>query len=253
MVKLLISLVLFLSPCLPLFGGGSGQFHLDKKIDIPILGTGVASIITGAVLRNFAAPPDSPPEGWTAWPSFDYDKGLADGSDYLLLGGLAALPFLMDQWAREDALTLGVMYVEAMALSWGIKESLKMVFTKYRPFTQSDSPPEELMAERDRYFSFPSGHSTMAFTTAGFAAAVFTASDAPDWAKVVFTAANFFAASGVAALRVVSGKHYLVDVAVGALIGTASGMVIPLLHRHNKKEGITLGIGPSSLMVGISY
>ena len=195
---------------------------MEKKIDIPILGTGAAAIITGAILRNFAVPPDSPAEGWTAWPSFDYDKGLADGSDYLLLGGLAALPFLMDQWAKEDALTLGIMYLEAMALSWGIKESLRW-YSQIPPFYQSDSPPEELMAERDRYFSFPSGHSTMAFTTAGFAAAVFTASDAPGWAKVVFTAANFFAASGVAALRVVSGKHYLVDVAVGALIGQPRG------------------------------
>ena len=109
------------------------------------------------------------------------------------------------------------------------------------------------MAEEDRYFSFPSGHTTMAFTTAGFAAAVFTASDAPGWAKLVFGTASFSIAAGVAALRVVSGKHYLVDVTAGALIGAASGIIIPLLHRFTSKEGIGLRIGPSSLLVGFSF
>jgi len=48
-----------------------------------------------------------------------------------------------------------------------------------------------------------------------------------------------FASSGAAAasiaagsLRMMAEKHYLTDVAAGALIGATCGVVVPLLHRR---------------------
>ena len=251
--KHILTFGLLITFTLPIFAGGSSQFHLDWKTDLILLGAGGGAIATGMVLKDFAEEPKGLPEGWAAWPSFPYNEGLADGSNYLLVTGMAGLPFLMSRWTGEDAATLGIMYIEAMSISWGVKESLKAVFSKYRPFTTDSDPPADLMDEEDRYFSFPSGHTTVAFTTAGFATTIFTASDAPGWIKGIFTGVNFSIAAGVAALRVISGKHYLVDVFTGALIGTASGILIPVLHSIKQDRNFTFGISPSMATVGFSY
>ena len=249
----IITLGLLITFSLPIFAGGSDQFNLDLKTELILLGAGGGAVATGMVLKIFTEEPKALPEGWAAWPSFPYNEGLADGSNYLLVTGMAGLPFLMSSWTGEDAAILGIMYIEAMSLSWGVKESLKAVFTKYRPFTTDSNPPSDLMAEEDRYFSFPSGHTTVAFTTAGFATTIFAASDAPKWAKGVFTGANFAIAAGVASLRVTSGKHYLVDVLAGAFIGTASGMLIPLLHSNKQDRNLVFGLSPSMAAVSFSY
>jgi membrane-associated phospholipid phosphatase len=60
-------------------------------------------------------------------------------------------------------------------------------------------------------------------------------------ADPVMCASAYVAAGTIAALRVAGDMHYLSDVLTGALIGTAAGLGIPLLHHYRASD-----VGPSS-------
>ncbi len=258
--KIILASAVIILAAAQLFAGGSSRFRLEKNKDILLLAAGGGTIVTGMVLKSFSVQPRTEPAAWLTWPVFPYRKDLADASNYLVAAGIAAIPFLLDSWDWNEAATIGVMYGEALSLSWGIKESLKAVFTKYRPYTSFSDTPADLLSSDDRYYSFPSGHTSVAFTTAGFATAVFAASDASSGMKYLFGGINFALAAGVASLRVTSGEHYFVDVAAAALLGTASGILVPALHRlsnrlttHLAKEAVAISITPATAELRFSY
>jgi len=254
MKKIILIYVIIFTSIFHLFAGGSDKFQLEKKKEIILLSSGAGVILTGAFLKSFSAEPQSTPAAWLTYPLNSYNGSLASASNYLLVAGMATLPFLLDSWNRNEAATLGVMYVEALSITWGAKESLKAIFTKNRPYTAFSNTPADLLASADRYYSFPSGHTSIAFTTAGFATAVFAASDASPLMKYLYGGVNFSLASGVAFLRVASGEHYLVDILTGALLGTASGVLIPYLHYNGKNnDTASLLISPEAVALNYSY
>ncbi|MCD6398177.1 MAG: phosphatase PAP2 family protein [Spirochaetaceae bacterium] len=254
MKKLSLIYIIIFTSVSNLFAGGSSQFQLEKNKEIILLSTGAGIILTGAVLKSFSSEPKSTPVAWLTYPSTPYNGNLASASNYLLAAGVTALPFLIDSLDWNEAATLGVMYVETLSITWGVKESLKAVFTKNRPYTAYSDTPIDLLTSEDRYYSFPSGHTSVAFTTAGFATSIFAVSDASPLMKYLFGGANFALASGVAAFRVTSGEHYLVDVLAGALLGTASGILIPYLHYNGKNNKTTsLFISPNTVALNYSY
>jgi membrane-associated phospholipid phosphatase len=84
----------------------------------------------------------------------------------------------------------------------------------------------------DYYNSFPSGSTALAFLSAGFLSAAFSA-EYPDskW-RIPVTAGVYALAAAVAACRIVTGSHFLTDVFAGAAIGSLYGLVIPMLHKR---------------------
>jgi membrane-associated phospholipid phosphatase len=90
--------------------------------------------------------------------------------------------------------------------------------------------------ETDYYNSFPSGSTALAFLSAGFLSATFSA-EYPDskW-KVPIIAGAYTLAAGVAACRIYSGSHFLTDVLVGAAIGSLYGWAIPMLHKKQNNN-----------------
>ena len=96
--------------------------------------------------------------------------------------------------------------------------------------------PVELAADRDRYLSFSSGHTTMAFTGASFASYVFWILNPDSKWKVPVSILSFGLASTTAALRVLSGNHFISDVLVGACLGSLSGFLVPFLHLDGPRR-----------------
>jgi hypothetical protein len=93
-------------------------------------------------------------------------------------------------------------------ISTGISELLKSTITKTRP----DGEPE----------SFPSGHSTIAFTNAAVLQNEFQET------SVVYAYSGYAFATATGVFRMLNGKHYLSDVLVGAGIGI---MVTQLVYH----------------------
>jgi len=162
-----------------------------------------------------------------------------------------------DQW-----LTIGAMYAETMALAYGVKELGKLCFSRARPFMYFDEYPREAVEDWDWNKSFPSGHTTLAFAGATFARYVFGEYFPGSRWKIPVIGSSYLLALGTASCRVASGDHFLTDVIVGAVAGTACGFLVPWMHSQivrNDRSGdegradIAVNAMPASLFLSLTY
>ncbi len=185
---------------------------------------------------------------------FSYNETLDKISDYGVYAFLA-LPIISLAGNIKDSnawLTYGIMYAEAFAFTFGTKDLLKNAVIRYRPYMYQGSVPNGLMD--DYYNSFPSGSTALAFLSAGFLSATFSA-EYPDskW-KIPVIAGAYTLALGIASARIISGSHFLTDVLAGAAIGSLYGWGIPLLHKkQNNDNRISLNLTGTGFVVGMKF
>jgi len=128
-------------------------------------------------------------------------------------------------------LNAGVVYGETLSASLALNSVVKVLFARPRPYTYGPAAHEPSLDDpADRYVSFYSGHTSMAFAAAVSGSYLF-AEGAPDQgSRIAFWATEFTLAAATATLRVRAGKHYYSDVVVGALVGMGLGIGVPLIH-----------------------
>lgn len=167
--------------------------------------------------------------GWQAW------------TDRLVYGLIASsvaaavVPGLSDQ---RDLGAGVVMLGESALLTLGATEVLKRAVARHRPYTYNAELDDETIAlmvgpdSADARASFPSGHTSMAFVSATFTASVLTRSYSwPGYVDAGVWTMTLGAATATAIGRVKAGKHFPSDVFVGALIGSAFGLLVPSCHE----------------------
>jgi membrane-associated phospholipid phosphatase len=185
---------------------------------------------------------------------FSYNKTLDKISDYSVYS-LLVLPVvsLVGQVKDKNAwLTYGIMYTEALFLTFGTKDLLKNAIIRYRPYMYYDSVPNG--KENDYYNSFPSGSTALVFLSAGFLSSTFSAEYSDSKLKIPIIAGVYTLAAGVATCRIVSGSHFLTDVLVGAGIGSLYGWLIPELHkRQNKEKNIVLNFTGNGFIMSLRF
>jgi membrane-associated phospholipid phosphatase len=185
---------------------------------------------------------------------FPYNETLDKISDYGVYG-LLVLPIISMAGNYKNPktwLTYGVMYAEAFALTFGTKDLLKNAIIRYRPYMYSGGVPAGLM--NDYYNSFPSGSTALAFLSAGFLSATFSAEypDSP-W-KVPIIVGAYTLAAGAASARIISGSHFITDVLAGAAIGSLYGWVVPLLHKtKNADNNVSMNLTGNGFVVGMKF
>ena len=134
--------------------------------------------------------------------------------------------------AAED---LGLHGTEAVALSGAFTAILKDVAGRARPYVSADTSPHDFGFGRGTkgggFQSFPSGH-----TSAAFAAASVVTSESQRWWPQgiwVVAPAMYGGATLVGLSRMYNNAHWASDVALGAAIGTFSGIkVVRYSHGH---------------------
>lgn len=120
---------------------------------------------------------------------------------------------------------------ETMGVSFWLNTLVSQASRRPRPFVYNDSVDDELRLKGTSALSFYSGHASTAFAAATAYSRLFMLRHpnsplvAPMW---IFT---YAIATGVAAMRVVYGAHFITDVVVGAAVGVAVGLFIPWLHE----------------------
>ena len=178
-----------------------------------------------------------------------YSKSL-DNTASLINAGLTIAPaFLAINQDFGNITTIGVMYLETMAGAYASKEILKKIIDRPRPYTYFEGAPVE---EKDDWNnSFPSGHTTMAFASAGFVSYVFSRYYPESKWKVPIIVTAYTAATTTAVLRILSGNHFMTDVITGALLGTLWGIGIPMLHTLG--DNVEVGITPFALAFSVSF
>lgn len=159
------------------------------------------------------------------------------------LGGL--LHVRRDGWRAwgEDLL----LVLEAMALSGALNQLVRHAVDRPRPFMYDAGARPELRDSPESFLSFYSGHTSTVFS----GAAAFTTSyfiRRPEASSRWLVLAGAFASSSVMPLaRVLSGEHFVTDVLTGAIVGTAIGVLVPVLHRRPDTDNkLRISLGASS-------
>ena len=132
-----------------------------------------------------------------------------------------------------------VLYGESLLLAQGITQILKPAFSRPRPFTYlpaAERPAGKAydVATDHAFVSMPSGHAAGSFAAASYAATdnLLSRPDAGSGEHVAVAAIGGLMAGFTSNLRIVAEQHFPSDALVGSLIGTVSGVSIPLLHSY---------------------
>jgi membrane-associated phospholipid phosphatase len=151
---------------------------------------------------------------------------------FLIGGALYGIGIVANQPKVKD---LGWHGTEAVLLASGITGVLKGVMGRARPDAATDARPSDFKFGKgfttDSRTSFPSGHTTTAFA----AAAAVTSEVNRMWPKYTWYVGPvlYGGATLVGLSRMYHNRHWASDVALGAGIGTFSGMkVIRYSHAH---------------------
>ena len=159
------------------------------------------------------------------WNIHDLSRGISHSGIILPVGiptamGIYAL-IQKDQALLKDAIYIGTSVIEALGLTYGLKYTIdrQRPYEKYpdkiRPIEPEDSP------------SFPSGHTTAAFSLATSLSITY-----PKWYVI---APSAIWACGVGLARINQGVHYPSDVLTGAAIGVGCAFVNVYVNRWLNK------------------
>ena len=152
-------------------------------------------------------------------------------SGIAVFGSLGLGIFKNDKQIRHNAYEL----IFNIAVSTGITEILKVSINRERP---ADKYPTEIFVNGVVHGqSFPSGHTSLAFSTA--------TSLALDYKKWYIVLPAYLWAGSVGYSRMYLGKHYTSDVLGGAVIGIGSGYLSHWLRKKLLRDKPTLYGQPS--------
>ena len=267
---------------LSLLFAGDSSFRLSTSLDVS-LGIGSLALVGG----NFVWEKSSSFPEYSGVPRvvfeelnfldktavFGYNEGL-DKVGTIATIGVLAVPGVYSLLKGDDMWGYGLMYFETVAMTYGLKELAKNLVLRERPYVyeiNGGKAPKEEFSNGDYCRSFPSGHTALAFASATFLAMVMGFDDADSPWRIPVFVGSYAVALGVAASRILSGNHYITDVLVGALIGTACGAVVPLMHlgpmggaygassgssnasSNTSSNTATFGIAPTGFAFGFSF
>ncbi len=173
----------------------------------------------------------------------DFRPDAATAGDILIAVNLG-LPLAFDfayqrsvgaPWS--DFLSDGLIVSETLAINMALHQLVSITTQRPRPFAyRADLDPAR--AERaDTYLSFYSGHTANSFAVATATSYLFsTRYPKSSWRIPLWTVTH-----GLAAIegytRLTAGYHHFTDVFVGAVVGSAVGLIVPALHRTASYEG----------------
>lgn len=260
-------------------GTDGEHWHPRREIRFGLADHVVTGLAAGVVVGSAVARPRA--DHWRGGVLFDEDArdvlrvrsmygryAVRDASD-VGVSLLSTWPFLVDAlitawWYRgraDLARDMALVAAEAFAVAAAVQGVANNIGSRERPYGRlcgKEIPEDSVDCEGSvRYRSFFSGHTTLSFVSAGLLCTnhlgLGLLGSAGDMATCV---GGFVVASMTSAFRIMSDMHYASDVAVGALVGSAAGLAVPLLHLGRAKgdtsaHDVELRVGPVGNGLGV--
>lgn len=227
------------------------HYEVSVRLDVPLsLGitlTSALGVYRYYAMERIASNDLKPRSDFLPWdrPFVGHYSGWATTVSHYT-GALAVAPLVLAgySWYKGDADAhdfgaFMLMFAEAFALENALNQIFRSMQLWPRPFIyakRGEGAKKAASARGEAYGSFYSGHASAAFTVAIFTGEWFSEIYPNSKYKPLVWASSFALASGVAALRVVAGKHYPSDILVGALMGTGVSLGILKLHEICKNK-----------------
>jgi membrane-associated phospholipid phosphatase len=196
--------------------------------------------------------------------SYDTRGAYADASDVLLSLSISG-PILVDSlavayWYRgspDVAWEIALIDVETFLATAAVQGIFSTFTARERPYGRvcgKEIPADNSACDSyDRYRSFFSGHTSLAFTSASLVCSHHLRLDLFDSRSADVTACvtSYVAAAATGTLRILGDRHYATDVVAGAIIGTSMGLAVPyFLHYRVRRpaivnDGVRVGVVPN--------
>ncbi|SKB36447.1 PAP2 superfamily protein [Salegentibacter holothuriorum] len=171
------------------------------------------------------------------WAAGNYSEE-ADAVSYIPFYAALGMPlvFLPGKAERKNFGQISVLFVETMATTGIFYTMTAGLIDKSRPLVYNKDLPLGTRIEGGAQRSFIAGHTAVAAAGTFFAAKVFNDFH-PDSKAVPYL---WGGAVGISALmgylRTKAGKHFLTDNIAGFIVGAASGILIPELHKKDNEN-----------------
>ncbi len=166
-----------------------------------------------------------------------WSPDIAVASDYLLGASLAA-PFLLtfDSKSRDNFGKFITIYSEVFLINNALTNIIKVNTKRIRPYAYNNEVPTEYKLNKDIRKSFISGHTSNSFAMMTLTAKMFSDlyPDSKYKSYVWAGAMSIATASGL--FRYFAGKHFPTDIIAGALVGFATGYIIPEIHKNESTD-----------------
>jgi len=169
--------------------------------------------------------------------TYNWSEDASIVSDYLLNFMLISpVALLASDNIRNDFGTFSVMYIENLFLTFAAVHSTKILIKRNRPYMYNNNVPLKSKSNSSSRLSFFSGHTAHAFSSAVFLSTVYAEYYPGSKWKPYLWGVSLLSASITGYLRYASGNHFPTDIIMGAVVGSAIGYLIPLIHKVDNKD-----------------
>ncbi|MDO8446527.1 MAG: phosphatase PAP2 family protein [Deltaproteobacteria bacterium] len=195
-------------------------------VTLGIIGTGVVLYTQDDKIRDYAQDHQSSSADNISTIAEKFGNGLYDLAFLALYGGSGYL--LENEKMQETSLLSFESFIVANTIGTVVKTGAG----RTRPNEDEGSTKFSPFSFDSAHTSFPSGHTTSAFSIAS----VFADEYDEPWVDVT----AYGLASAVALQRVYDDKHWASDVFAGAVLGTVVGKSVVYLHKDKKAGNVYL-------------
>lgn len=239
---------------------GQKKFNLSTEREVTILGVNSAIVLTSFLInQNLKITHEEISLlDKNRINSFDrsatnyYSKNLSLISDVLLISSVSLpISFLFMDNQNNNLVSIGIMYLETMSLTYGLTNLTKNLTQRFRPYAYNPEVPLSEKLDIDTKKSFFSGHTSTAFASAVFFSTVYSELSTDEKSEKLIWAGSLTLATAVGLLRYFSGKHFPTDIFTAAIVGSAIGYGIPKLHKN--KSDLMISTSSNSNLISVKY
>ena len=204
--------------------------------DVAAVSLSGAAAVLPELLKLPKGPPSCAPCSPSSLPGIDrwavsQHSGLATSASNVLLLGIGGATTYLAVHDRGGPQARGNLAVLANTVTWTAASTqwLKVLGARKRPVLYT-SGAAAAAASPDNQRSFPSGHTSLAFSVATGYLVLGHREQLPHYRRNALLL--YAGALGVGVLRVKGGNHFPTDVLGGAALGTGIGWLVATVHPH---------------------
>lgn len=166
-----------------------------------------------------------------------YSTKAFDASNAIFYGSMPLPLFLLlDKKIRKDAGKVGLLFMESMSITGMLYTGSVYFKDKYRPYAYNPEVDINRRVRGGAKNSFFAGHVALVGTSTFFMAKVLSDYHPESKIKWLYFGMAGLATGTIGYLRYRAGEHFLSDVAIGAAIGTLTGVLVPHFHKTKNVE-----------------
>tara|TARA_Y100000588_G_C14070398_1_gene845534 strand:- start:168 stop:992 length:825 start_codon:yes stop_codon:yes gene_type:complete len=155
---------------------------------------------------------------------------------------------------RNDVIPISTIWLETMTLNLGITNLTKTLVLRKRPYVYGNRADLIEKQKHDSQRSFFSGHTSTTAASWFMLAKIYQDYYPKDKNLIYIWTLSTIVPAITAYLRVKAGKHFYTDVVTGYLIGAATGLTLPELHKNNNRLRPGVAMFPNGQFgVGIRF